>query len=155
MPKGIKILLIILGVFFILGIVIYIVFFGVTKKQKYQKCIQTCEDMLLLESNKQYCAPKCEEVTGYQQKIQPKSSPASNTTESGLTPQKTDGITYYCEWSWPQKIINQDTKKVIEFCTPSKPYCNYADKTYDTVACCENVNKETKEYSNCTFLKDI
>lgn len=155
MPKGVKILFVILGVFLVLGVIIYIVFFGVTKKQKYEKCMQTCEEMLLLESSKQYCAPRCEEVTGYQQETQSKSSSVSDTVKSILTPQKSSGITYYCEWSWPQKIINQDTKEVIEFCTPSKPYCNYADKTYDTVACCESVNKQTKEYSNCTYLKDI
>ena len=38
--------------------------------------------MLLLESNKQYCAPKCEEVTGYKATTQPKPSDTSTTQKT-------------------------------------------------------------------------
>jgi len=147
MPKFVKALLIFLGVLILAGLLIYYFFFGVTKKQKYTKCLQSCEKNLLLESSKQYCPTRCQEITNYQ-------GETKNTTETKSEDSNND-IVYYCEWSWPQKIINKDTKEIVEFCTPLKPYCNKADGSYEKVGCCERYDKTTENYVNCTLLKDI
>lgn len=39
---------------------------------------------------------------------------------------------YYCQWSWPQKITNQDTGAVLFTCPSSQPYCKSG-----TTQCCK------------------
>lgn len=38
---------------------------------------------------------------------------------------------YYCEWSWPQKIIDKNTGEVLWPCTGTRPYCKAG-----TTECC-------------------
>lgn len=147
MSRGVKIFLVILGALLIFGFIIYAVFFGITKKQKFVKCVETCREMLIQESNKGHCESECGKITGYSADLVSQSAPVVETGS--------DDITYYCEWSWPQKIINKDTKEVIEFCIPEKPYCNKADGSYEKVGCCEDYDEATETHVNCTLLKDI
>ncbi len=57
---------------------------------------------------------------------------------------------YYCEWSWPQKIIDKDTKEVIKACTFDTPWCNKADGTYEKIGCCAD-----QEHTDCILLEDL
>lgn len=50
---------------------------------------------------------------------------------------------YYCEWSWPQKITDKDTKNALFTCPSSQPYCKAG-----TTQCCK-YNTQTKVYSEC------
>jgi len=55
-------------------------------------------------------------------------------------------IEYYCEWIWPQKIINKNTEEVLWTCmlTPSyRPYCKSG-----TTQCC-NYNFDSKTHFDC------
>jgi hypothetical protein len=56
-------------------------------------------------------------------------------------------IEYYCEWSWPQKIINMDTKEVLYSCPSSKPYCNRDAALAGNPKCCEK--GAVDGYPNC------
>jgi len=57
---------------------------------------------------------------------------------------------FYCEWSWPQKIIYRDTEAVVVSCSLSQPWCNRADGTYDNMGCCTD-----KKHLDCTNLGDL
>jgi len=156
MSRGVKIFLVVLGVLLVFGFIIYAVFFGITKKQKFVKCVETCREMLTQESNKRHCESECEKITGYSADLVSQSTPATETgSQEQVNDSESNDITYYCEWSWPQKIINKDTKEVIEFCIPEKPYCNKADGSYEKVGCCEDYDEATETHVNCTLLKDI
>jgi len=148
MSKFSKILLILLASLVLIGFLIYYFFFGVTKKQKYLKCIHTCEKTLILQSDKHYCPSRCQKVTHYQ-------DPTANSPNKADTQIKNNNVIYYCEWSWPQKIINKETKKVVKSCSNQEPYCNKADGSYEKVSCCKNYDKITQTYNECTFLKDM
>lgn len=179
-----KTILIIVGVVVIIGVVgLYFVYKGgFTKKQRFENCMETCDEILLTNSFKQYCDDKCTEVTGYEpsaaevkkirDEIQSKKTntaanknTAKNTNTAANTNTKTninavtnvnttaanlEDLEYYCEWSWPQKIIYKDTKKVIQSCTYDLPWCNYADYTYENVGCCAD-----QEHIDCIALPDL
>ena len=57
---------------------------------------------------------------------------------------------YYCNWVWPQEIIDKETKELIYECPPSRPWCNYEDYSYEKIGCCTNV-----EYTDCLTLPDL
>ena len=54
-----------------------------------------------------------------------------------------EGTEFYCEWSWPQKIINKATKEVYWVCPISTPYCKSGTST-----CCKH-NSATEEHYDC------
>jgi len=178
-----KTILIIVGVIVIIGVVgLYFVYKGgFTKKQRFENCIKTCEEILLTNTFKQYCDDKCTEVTGYEptaaevkkirDEIESKTTntntkTSTNTTKNtntavntntktninaaanvNITAANLEDLEYYCEWSWPQKIIYKDTKKVIQSCTYDLPWCYSADYTYENVACCAD-----REHTDCITL---
>ncbi len=78
-------------------------------------------------------------------------APQSAPRDKGAAPQSE----YHCEWSWPQKIIIRDTKKVIFECPSEKPWCDYADRQYKNVGCCTDYDEDTKTKSNCTKLPEL
>jgi len=57
---------------------------------------------------------------------------------------------FYCEWSWPQKIIYKDTKEVVKRCTSSRPWCNSTDFAYENVGCCKD-----REHTDCITLPNL
>ncbi len=57
-------------------------------------------------------------------------------------------IEYYCEWSWPQKIINKNTSEVLWPCTLDRPYCNSG-----TTYCCK-YNEETEKHYDCIDMAE-
>ena len=61
-------------------------------------------------------------------------------------------INYYCEWSWPQKIINQDTKEVLYSCPMSQPYCNKDAALAGNTQCC-NRDTAAKVYYDCISVE--
>ena len=183
-----KIILIIVGVIVVIGItgLYFVSKGGFTKKQRFDNCMESCDELLLTNTFKQYCDEKCAEVTGYEptaaevkeirdkiqaEKTNTNTTTATNTVKNANTTTSTNTNTgtktnvnisfadykdreYYCEWSWPQKIIDKNTKEVIQECTSSLPWCYYADYTYENVGCCSD-----KEHTDCTtlptFLGDI
>lgn len=152
--KALKIVLIISGVLLGLAgicVLAYMWFFvGFTKQQKYEKCAKNCEEIMLLEADIPACKLRCEEITGYS----PSTGETSDTSEEGSSTDVED-ITYGCEWSWPQKIINSETEEVIYACTYDRPYCKYGDHTYENVACCEGFDEVEEEHLNCTPLSEL
>ncbi len=80
--------------------------------------------------------------------ITPTPTPAPTPT---TTPTATQ---YYCQWSWPQKIINKATNAVVYSCTSARPYCYYGDYSYENAACCK-YNSTTKVYSDCLKLPTL
>ncbi len=50
---------------------------------------------------------------------------------------------YYCQWSWPQKIINKNTSEVLWICPLQTPYCKAT-----TTNCCK-YNNITKTHYDC------
>ncbi|XOU94317.1 MAG: hypothetical protein ACNFW9_05750 [Candidatus Kerfeldbacteria bacterium] len=74
----------------------------------------------------------------------------TNTVTTNINSEIDQTAEFYCEWSWPQKIIYKDTKKVIIKCSSDQPWCNRADGTYDNVSCCTD-----DEYLDCTNLDNL
>jgi len=66
---------------------------------------------------------------------------------------------YYCEWSWPQKIINRGTGQVIKDCrdfgiregggTWAYPHCDWR-----TLSCCARTDGR-KDLNNCTPAYEV
>jgi len=153
---------------------------GFTKKQRFENCMETCDELLFTNTYKQYCDEKCTEVTGYEpsadevKKIRDEITNSStntsvnkntatktNTTANVNTSINVNGTTnttvtidknaaFYCEWSWPQKIIYKDTEEVVKRCTSSRPWCNTADSTYTNVGCCSD-----RYHTDCITLPDL
>lgn len=154
MPKWLIILLVILGLFIVMGLLIYGYFFGFTAKQKYTKCAAFCEKTMLQSSNIPACKSKCEEQSGY--------SPISQEVKQkdNKTSTNENGSQYACEWSWPQKIINASTQKVVKSCPTQKPYCRYDKVMIDdfNAGCCETATKKSDgsiSYTNCQNLSEL
>jgi hypothetical protein len=153
--------------------VYYVAKGGFTKKQRYENCAKTCEEIMFNESNIPACKQECESITGY--------SPTAGTTKTTNTnTQKTTNSAknynananvdvvntsssnanstsvidasaeFYCEWSWPQKIIYKNTKEVVKGCTYDRPWCYYADFSYENVSCCSDA-----EHTDCITLPDL
>ena len=151
MKKGVVIVLVIVGVLaLIIGGLVFAYFYffvGITPKQKYEKCAENCEEIMLLESNIPACKVRCMQISGYDPSTETQ-TPQTDEEES-----ENQARDYYCQWSWPQKIIDRDTKEVVYTCTYAKPYCNYADGSYENVGCCTDVVND--EHINCTKLSDL
>jgi hypothetical protein len=60
-----------------------------------------------------------------------------------------ESLEYYCEWSWPQKVIYKDSKEVIHACDSISPYCNLYAAQEGRAECCEGKNQETDQYYGC------
>ncbi len=151
MTHNMKILSWIFGVIvLIIGLIVlaYFYFFvGITPQAKYEKCCETCEEIMFSESNIPACKLECENVADYSPSEQ-SANTSPETTANTSSDKDDEDRTYYCEWSWPQKIIDKDTKKVIKSCTSSKPYCN-KEASYEKVGCCSSGS-----YTNCELLSD-
>jgi hypothetical protein len=74
----------------------------------------------------------------------------TNSTQAANTNTDYQNRSYYCEWSWPQKIIDKDTQEVIYECEWQRPWCFFADYTYEKVGCCLQA-----DHVNCTTLPDL
>jgi len=190
--KSILIIVVVVVVLLAVGIY-YVVRGGFTGKQRYENCMETCYDLLLMNSSKAYCSEECTEVAGYNPdateepelinelknvnknintantntavntNVNTRTTNSTNTTVNTNKATNTnatanlnvsvidyENITYYCEWSWPQKIINKETKEVIKACTSSRPWCNTADGTYENVGCCKD-----REHTDCLTVAEL
>jgi len=158
MKKTILIILTVLGVIIIiLGLLIW-GSYGFTKKQRYENCVQNCSEMMLMESNIQHCAPRCQEVTDYKPEVNEKddttpSKPSTQTNTKKIAPVLVADYPeqeFYCNWVWPQEIILKETKQLVIACPRTYPWCNRADFKYENVSCCVD-----KEYFDCKSLEDL
>lgn len=163
-----KIIILALVLVFLIGgaaATYYFVKGGFTKKQQYENCVADCKDLLILEGSKTACGPRCTEITGYtpedfeSDKQEPPPKNQTSTGKEGEDEKEADASTsetidpnkeYYCEWVWPQKIIEKETKKVVKSCTMNQPWCYYADFKYENVGCCED-----EDHTNCTTLPNL
>jgi len=139
---------------------IYYKFWGVTKKQKYERCAAACEEYMTHAENIPECQQECYRIVDYQKPTADTGEPAKNKVKDKanieiptIGTKKAGQDEYYCEWSWPQSIITKDSKKVVQPCNSERPYCNYADYTYENVSCCETA--VNKEYFNCVTLPEM
>lgn len=57
---------------------------------------------------------------------------------------------YYCNWVWYQEIIDKDTQELIYECPSSRPWCNYADYTFEKVGCCSDA-----AHTDCVTLPNL
>jgi len=57
---------------------------------------------------------------------------------------------FYCNWVWPQEIINKDTKDLVQECTFDRPWCFFADYSYDKVGCCKD-----SAHTDCVTLPNL
>jgi len=69
---------------------------------------------------------------------------SSNDTDGG---DDSGGIEYYCNWSWPQQIIDKNTSEVLWDCPSTNPYCKAG-----TTHCC-NYDESTKTHYGCIDVK--
>jgi len=74
----------------------------------------------------------------------------TNSSNVNAASEVDESADFYCEWSWPQKIIYRDTKEVVVACSSSRPWCDKADGTYDKVGCCTD-----QEHTDCTSLDNL
>jgi hypothetical protein len=139
------------------GLLLYHNTFGFGAKKKYENCVKACEKTLLLKSNIPACKPRCEEITGYSSSgTKQKDSSATPASSAKVKATPVPGEQYYaCEWSWPQKVIDKNTKKVVKACPRERPWCHSVDLTKDGAGCCGFVNEETLEYLDCKTLSDL
>ena len=200
--KTMPIIVVVIVVLLAVGIY-YVARGGFTGKQRYENCMETCYDLLFMNSSKVYCSGECTEDTGYNPdateeqelinelknankntntaNVNAGTTRTTNTASNKNTNTKTntinntnaiantntatntnttanvntptidyENITYYCEWSWPQKVINKDTQEVIKACTSSRPWCNTADGTYEKVGCCKD-----REHMECLTVAEL
>lgn len=175
MKKVLKIIAWIVGILILFGIFGYYKSVGFTKKQKYENCAETCEKIMLMSSNIPLCKMRCVEISNYDPSLEEKKEEkpkATNTAkktapDSEQTGDETVEVShgvpatidqkaeYYCEWSWPQKIIERETKKVVFPCTSERPWCDPADRTYGNVACCRELDKTKTLKTDCIKLPDL
>lgn len=157
----------------------YVVKGGFTAKQRYNKCAETCEELMFNESNIPQCKLECEDITGYnptakkeetskQETTNTSSTTTTNTsintsvintstvntntssTNSNINTEDYEDREYYCNWVWYQEIIDNNTKELIYECTSSYPWCNSADRTFENVGCCSD-----KEHTDCITLPNL
>ena len=176
MKKVLKIIAWIVGILILFGIFGYYRSVGFTKKQKYENCAETCEKIMFQSSNIPLCKMRCVEITNYNPSLEEKkekkpktpdtASTQSSAVETRSSASQGNEITekdtvidqkaeYYCEWSWPQKIIERETKKVIFPCTSERPWCDPADRTYGNVACCRELDKTKMIKTDCIKLPEL
>ncbi len=155
--------------------IFYVARGGFTAKQRYNNCAETCRELMILNSSIPFCLTECEDITGYSPSASEKEEAANrntsttntstttntsktNTSTTNTSNQNTNTVSvedyedreYYCEWVWPQEIIDKDTSVVIYSCTSDMPWCYYADNQYANVGCCSD-----KEHTDCTLLPDL
>ena len=176
MKKVLKIIAWIVGILILFGIFGYYKSVGFTKKQKYENCAETCEKIMLQSSNIPLCKMRCAEIADYdssseeKKKEKPKTPDtakktapdsrqagdeaveASHGMPATVIDQKAE---YYCEWSWPQKIIEKDSAKVIFACPSERPWCDSADRKYENVGCCGNHDEGKKIKTDCIKLPEL
>ncbi len=156
MKKALKIIGIIVAVLFVIGLLLYYKSAGFTKKQKYENCAETCEKMMFHSSNIPLCKMRCEEITGYTPAEEVKKEKKdSEPPEPDDTAEAKGDAEYYCEWSWPQKIIEKASGKVVFPCTYERPWCDPADRSYENVACCSDNDDDKKLKTGCIKLPDL
>lgn len=182
MKKIIKIGAIVFVVLVLVCVAAYFYFFGFGKKGKYEKCVKTCKDMILLESNKSACEARCSEIAGYQPEKTKEETPKKATgavkksdeaaIEETITKKKQEKPSedkkyidnqtawedrqYYCEWVWPQEIIDKNSGEPIFVCPRERPWCDYGKEyKYEEVGCCKNYDEGTKEKTDCITLPEL
>jgi len=167
MSKAKKILLvigIILGLIIVLIIIGYYSTVGFTKKQQYEKCSEVCRQMMIYEADIPMCKMKCEQVSGYKPPSKQKkavetkksSGKIETTSEKSVVIEQKKLIgDYYCDWVWPQKIIKKSTNEEVYRCPEERPWCDYADGTYEKVGCCKKYDGETKTKTDCVTLPTL
>ena len=81
-----KIIIIIVVVVVIIGAVgiYYVAKGGFTKKQRYENCAETCEEIMFNESNIPACKKECESITDY--------SPTAETIKNTNTQKTTNTV---------------------------------------------------------------
>lgn len=157
--KALKIIgIIVLSIFIVLFVLytLYIwIFVGITKKQKFNTCVEKCEELMIHESSKRYCAPECTEITGYSPTAEDKKEQAE--IEKKEVEQKViaeieeyKNKELYCNWVWPQQIIERESKNLVIKCPSSYPWCDYSDFDYENVGCCKD-----REHLNCLGLSEL
>ena len=76
--------------------------------------------------------------------------------ESALSTPTSDGSNYYlCELSWPQKVLEKETGKIEITCPKFYPWCYSKDLSKEGAGCCETVNEQTLEYTNCKTVAEL
>jgi len=155
-------LVIIIIIFLIIALLIFGYYYttGFTKKQQYYKCADVCKQMMIFEADIPICKLKCEQVSGYKPPVEKKENKAKSVakpTEKTETVKEQPKLIgdYYCSWSWPQVIIKKSTKEDVFRCTDERPWCDFADGTYEKVGCCKNYDGETKQKTDCITLPDL
>jgi len=163
-PTWLIVLLIILGILAILVFLIYWKFFGITAKQKYEKCANTCQELMLLESDIPMCKAKCEQIYNYRptSTSTPKSTPSKTATPSKTTASPTSSSAspevskqYTCNYVWPQEIVEKSSQALTLICPIARPWCRPGQETYEDISCCANYSEETKEKTDCVKLPDL
>ena len=145
------ILLLIILVLGALGAIIYHNTFGFGAKKKYENCMKACEKAIINESNLPACKIRCEEITGYSP-IREKSGKKATSAPSAIS---NNDDYYLCEWSWPQRVLNKQTGEIAVSCPRTHPWCHSKDLTKDGAGCCEFVNEQTMEYTNCLTIAEL
>jgi len=166
-------------------IIIVLVQRGITPKQRYTSCMRDCYDLMLIESDKQYCPGRCTEITKWQptaaeineviDKITGKKTTTTttnkNTSKTNTTTTNTNTTNtaptvythalntnaavdqngkFYCNWVWPQEIIDMDSKDLVQECTFDRPWCYFADYSYANVGCCADA-----AHTDCVTLPNL
>lgn len=162
MTTGKKIALIfgIIILFFIFsGAAVYYFWWGgFSKKTKYENCVRDCKELMFTATGQAACDERCQEVVGHipdeknqNQKTAPDTSSAkkedSASKEEVINPEDKE---YYCDWTWPQIIIDKNTREKIKSCTSAYPWCNFEKTSYEEIGCCKE-----KEHINCITLPDL
>ncbi len=164
MKKVLKIIAWIVGILILFGIFGYYKSVGFTKKQKYENCAKGCEKIMLQSSNIPLCKMRCAEIADYDPSLEEKEEEKPKISDTA--PAKADKAIekdavidkkaeYYCEWSWPQKIIEKDSAKVIFACLSERPWCDSSDRKYENVGCCGYYDQDKKIKTDCIKLPDL
>ncbi len=155
MPKWLIVLLVILGVFLLLGFLIYWKFWGITKKQKYARCANTCEELMLLESSIPVCKAKCTEITKYDPTFEIKQKAANSTKSESSGESQSSDAKYDCNYVWPQQIVEKSSGNLTLACPSSRPWCRPGEGTREDVSCCSDYSETTKEKTDCLKLPEL
>lgn len=145
-------LLITVGIILVLAFLIYWRFWGITKKQKYERCAETCTDLMLIESDIPMCKMKCIELYHYD----PTKDLKTQTTNSQTTTNKTSTAQKYdCNYVWPQQIVEKGSIKLTVACTYDRPWCRPGEGTYEDISCCAKLDELTEEKIDCLKLPEL
>ncbi len=177
MSKKSKTALVIIAAVIVLAAVAgYGYFYGFTKKMRYNNCVETCEEMMLMESSKAACPPKCSEVTGYtpskedKRKDSSEKAKKSDKKEPAKKEEKKEDPNYDNMMNKPSDIdnIEEEKKQYIDNETPWEEreyYCKWVwpqeiiDKnTGEPIYACSSdrpwcIYGEDKKYENSGCCK--